>query len=344
MSPRYVPVLKTTDSELRAVKFLSADVKNDIMPLFELTRSRKTKALPEGSVSRRMHQLLEIYGSGKFILDVTTEEDLLNSEIISFFDEHDGYRHWIEFLRDNASEETIPCALYSEDGSKLNFCNQVQTLLNRHSKICIRGGVSDSNLVRQLYSWALEVADHSNIIIGGSVYFVARGMLPHAELETRQFITTVIGNTPPDMVFVSSSSYPKYVVEAGYGNDSEGEFRAFERDLTLSVQNALPNLPIIHSDYASVHPIRYNTSARGWVPRVDGVGDSLYAFRRYRDGDGGYARAAREVYSRLRSQMVDCWGTEQIRDAAVSGRLGGRSPSFWISVRVNQWITANVNA
>lgn len=344
MQPSYVPVLKTTDSELRAVKFLSADVKDNIMPLFELTRSRKTKALPEGSASRRMQQLLEIYGSGRFILDVTTEEDLLNSEIISFFDEDEGYRQWSDFLRDNTSDETIPCVLYSEDGSKVNFCNQVRTLLTRHKKICIRGGVSDSNLVRQLYMWALEVADYSKIIIGGSVYFIARGMLPNAELESRQFIASVVGNTPPSMIFVSSSSYPKYVVETGYGNDAGGEFRALERDLTLNVQNALPNLPIVHSDYASVHPIRYNTSARGWVPRVDGVGDSLYSFRRYRDSDGGYARAAREVYSRLRSQLVECWGTEQIRDAAIHGRLGGRSPSFWISVRVNQWITANVNS
>ncbi|PDT13962.1 hypothetical protein CO670_25395 [Rhizobium sp. J15] len=342
MSRKYVPVLKTTDSELRALKFLTSEIKSHILPAFELTRSRKTKGLPDGSATRRMEQVIEVYGRNNFILDLSTESDLINEEIISFFDQDDGYRNWINFLSGYAEYPIIPCALYEEDGTKADFCAQVSSLVSSFGKICIRGGATDAILIRQLMIWALEATSPDNIIVGGSIYFIPRGMLPNYEAIASQFIQDTVGNYAPHTLFVSSSAYPKYVVDTGYGTDSAGAFDATEFALTDNLVRRFPNLNIAHSDYASVHPIRYATNARGWVPRVDAITDR-YSFRRYREADGGYARAAREIYSASGTSLVECWGTDQIRNAALNGRLGGRSPSFWISVRINQWISRAVS-
>lgn len=335
----YLPVLRTSDAELRALKFLSDEVKSKIIPVFELTRSRKTKTSPDGSVSLRIKQVVEIYGRNRFILDVSTESDLINNEIISFFDQTNGYQNWVSFLSSILEVPIIPCALYEEDGSKANFCDQVRSLVSRFGYICIRGSATESDLLRQLIIWAREVASDEQIIVGGSLYFIPQGMLPNYELLAQRFVEDVVANNRPLMVFVSSSAYPKYVVESPYGNDVEGSFDALEIDLTEFLQSSFPNINMVHSDYASVHPIRYNTIARGWVPRVDAVTERKYQFKRYRDSDGGYLRAAREIYNRTRNSLVDCWGTSQIVDAAVNNRLAGRSPSFWISVRINQWIS-----
>lgn len=343
MTKKYIPVLKTTDSELRALKFLTSDVKNNILPVFELTRSRKTKSLPDGSASKRMEQLIEIYGRHEFILDVSTESDLINPEIISFFEQTSGYRNWINFLSGYIGSPITPCALYEEDGSKSDFCDQIRSIASNFGRVCIRGGASDSQVIRQLLVWALEVTSEDNIIIGGSIYFIPQGMLPNYELLAANFIRSTIGNYAPKTIFVSSSAYPKYVVDNGYGTDSEGSFDAVEFNLTDSLISNFPNLNVAHSDYASVHPIRYATTARGWVPRVDAITNHRYSFKRYREADGGYSRAAREIYASNRSNLAPCWGTDQIRDAATTGRLGGRSPSFWISVRINQWISRAIN-
>lgn len=38
---KYIPVIKTGESELKAIKNLTAELKSFILPLFELTKARK---------------------------------------------------------------------------------------------------------------------------------------------------------------------------------------------------------------------------------------------------------------------------------------------------------------
>jgi Beta protein len=97
-------------------------------------------------------------------------------------------------------------------------------------------------------------------------------------------------------------------------------------------------MAIVYSDYASVHPIRYPTPDGSWVPRIDVFQNGQFAFSRLRNQDGGYAAAAKIIVRNCGSTLPNCWGSDQIKQAA-SGTLPGKSPSFWISARINMWIT-----
>lgn len=336
---RYIPVLKTSDAELRAVKFLDRNVKEETLPLFELTRSRKTKSLPEGSAKKRLEQIFDIYGDNPFILDLCTEPELMNEEMLDFFDQSQGYKKWTDFLDLFTGAQITPCLLYEEDGDKEEFIKQAEILSNSFKRICIRGSYADALVIRKLYNWATEVVPEERIYIGGSVYFIPQGMLPNYELMGSQFLIDAIGNNAPAIAFVSSSSFPKSVGIGDYGDDQSGEFEALETRFTEALNARFLNINLVHSDYASVHPIRYQTKAYGWVPRIDGVLDGSFAFERYRQHDGGYLAAAKKLYANHSAELIDCWGSRQIVEAATKGKLGGRSPSFWISARINQWIT-----
>lgn len=144
----YHPNLKTSDAELRAIRHLSGEDKGRIRPIFELTRSRVTKSLPEGSLVRRLEQLLDAYGEFPYILDLCTQSELMNSETLNLFDESDGYRNWIQFLDDYAGMLVLPCLLYDDDGSKENFQAQAVELHKRYGHICLRISATDELALR----------------------------------------------------------------------------------------------------------------------------------------------------------------------------------------------------
>ncbi|MGY3233370.1 hypothetical protein ACVMAJ_000260 [Bradyrhizobium sp. USDA 4448] len=337
--PLYIPNLKTSDSELRAIRQLSAAVRERILPAFEITRSRVTKKLPRGSVSRRAEQLVEASAISRFILDVTTETDLMNEEMQAFFDEAGGYSRWRAFIASAFGSEIIPCLLYVDGGSEQDFRRQVEQLATKHEMVALRTSATDREDTLRLYRWALEVVPAERIIIIGSLYFLDQGLQQLYFDRARDFITTVIGNRPrPKALAFPGSSFPKTVGSPPYGQDDGGKFSAMEVPLYSELRTAYPQLPLVYSDYAAVHPIRYPTKGGGWVPRIDIHDQGSFAFSRLRQPDGGYAAAARNIVAQYGNRLPDCWGSDQIKLAAT-GAVPGRSPSFWISARINMWIT-----
>lgn len=335
----YYPNLKTTDSELRAIQHLDDSTKKNLLPIFELTRSRKSKNLPEGSLHRRMSQLIQNYGNFSFILDLCTEEALMNSETIELFDEYEGYKNWVEFLDTAESGVIIPCVLYIEDGSEEEFKKQASTLKNKYGKVCLRTSVSDDEDAPKLYRWLYEEIGPENIIVCAILYFIEDGadLIYRAKCET--FIRTVIRNNIPGTLLFPGSSFPRFVTDQDGCEDLEGQFEAREIKLESELISTHRNLPIEPSDFASVHPIRYETRGGNWIPRIDIFDGTFYSYNRARRGDGGYKEAAKNVNKSLLNKLPNCWGKSQIL-AAISGKVTGGSPSYWISVRINCWITA----
>lgn len=336
--PVYIPNLKTSDSELRALRHLSTEVRNRILPAFEITRSRITTKNPEGSVFRRAEQLIEACGMSKFILDITTETDLMNQEMEGFFDEAAGYAAWRDFLATSFGNEIVPCAQYVDGGGEQEFKRQIDKLVTHYGTVALRTSVSDRDDTRRLYEWALEVTPSQNIILIGSLYFLEQGHTSIYLDRCRLFLRDVVGNRPPKLLAFPGSSFPKAVGSGEYGEDGEGQFAAIELPLYKDLEKSFGNLPLIYSDYAAVHPIRYPTRGGSWVPRIDVVYDGHFAFSRLRNPDGGYAAAARAINGLYGKSLPECWGSEQIKLAA-HGTVPGRSPSYWISARINMWIT-----
>ena len=333
----YIPNLKTSDSELRALRYLTPAIKNVILPAFELTRSRVTAKLPEGSVVRRAEQLIENYGDSNFIIDLTTENDLLNEEMEKFFDERQGYANWRRFLQASFSGKVIPCLQFVEGGSELEFKRQVSELMQRYAKVALRTSVSDLE-ANELYRWAVEVAGEKDVTVIGSLYFLDQQSEDVYFDRCRRFLATVVGNKIPGAIAFPGSSFPKSVGTGVYGADDGGNFPALELPLFERLRTAFSNMPLVYSDYASVHPIRYPTRGGSWVPRIDIVQNGQFTFSRLRSPDGGYAEAARIIFTNYGRSLPDCWGSDQIKQAAT-GTVPGKSPSFWISARINMWIT-----
>jgi Beta protein len=134
------------------------------------------------------------------------------------------------------------------------------------------------------------------------------------------------------------SSFPKSVGVKPYGEDAEGKFSALELPLFASLKRTFPNMPLVYSDFASVHPIRYPTKGGSWVPRIDVFSGGEFAYSRLRAEDDGYVQAAKNIVKEFGPSLPNSWGAEQVKQAA-QGILPGRSPSFWISARINMWIT-----
>ncbi|MGC4026343.1 MAG: hypothetical protein QM744_15055 [Mesorhizobium sp.] len=326
----YYPNLKTSDAELRAVRFLDADTKRKINPIFELTRSRKTLLSPNGSLRRRMDQLVEAYGGGNFILDLSTEEDLMNDETISMFDETDGYANWRNFIIEFKNLNIIPCAMFVDDGNKENFNLQVKYIVDNFGSVCIRTSVLDEN-APQLYRWALEATSSQNILCCGITYFVDKKRAKNSEISCQEYLKNVVGNRPPKAILFPGSSFPRYVTEMDGCKDLEGEFQANELLLERELMQQFPNLPIKSSDFASVHPIRYQTSGGNWIPRIDIFDGMSFHYVRARRNDGGYGSAAQTLNRSLVSKLPDCWGKRQI-ESAMKGMITGGKPSFWFWV------------
>ncbi len=332
----YYPNLKTTDSELRALRNLSPDIKKKICPVFELTRSRKTKKTPSGSLSKRADQLKEAY-AGRFILDLCTEPTLMNDETLDLFDEDMGYSTWHKFLERNFGSEVIPCALYVEDGTKENFKAQISWIIAKYGRVCLRTSVADE-FISNLYSWTLEVASQDQVILCPILYYVPESELASAISACQYYISSVIGNRPPRELIFVASSFPRSVLDLPGCLDASGSFNAAEVTLEETLKTSFPNLPISNADFGSVHPRRYETKGGTWVPRIDYFENNTFRYSRFRQSAGGYLTAAMMIDTASIARLPRCWGTDQITQAKAR-RLPGASPSFWISVRINCWIS-----
>ena len=273
----------------------------------------------------------------RFILDLSTEEDLMNSETLSMFEEDDGYRNWLEFLTKHAGAHTIPCALYVDEGDKDQFQKQVTNIINKYGKICLRTSVVDE-AAPKLYRWITEVTRPDNVVTCGVLYYIEPKRISSYESWCQDYIQTVIGNRPPNVIIFPGSSFPRYVTDLEDCDDLEGEFEAREVTLEKDIQERFSNLPIERSDFASIHPIRYQTGGGNWIPRIDIFDGATFRYVRARRDDGGYDSAAQELDRKLVSRLPSSWGKKQI-ELAMAGTVTGGSPSFWISVRINCWIT-----
>ncbi|MBM7093131.1 hypothetical protein JTP67_32450, partial [Streptomyces sp. S12] len=76
----YIPALRTRDSELKAYEYLPSVVKAGLLPVFELTRSRRSKLNPDGSVMKTVERLIGLTADQPFIADVTSLDSQGNTE------------------------------------------------------------------------------------------------------------------------------------------------------------------------------------------------------------------------------------------------------------------------
>jgi len=357
----YVPIIKTGDAEIRGIENLSDDVKNTITPLFDLTRSRKSKNIKQGDIFRRLNRLEEAYGKRQFVLDLITEPHLMNEQIRDLQDNNNGYENWIDFLISLKEKfpKVIPTILISYKGAKSDkevydrVKKQIESMEKHFNSIAYRFPLEHERFENDL-SEICQVISGEKIICVIDAEFITQEK-SGIYSEKAKSVINELDSLSLGKIVLSATSFPRNPTE--FGEENYGEFR-LEECLFYENVNTVVQSELLYGDYATINPIRsLQAGGQGWVPRIDMPTESTifyYRSRRKKVEDEFkekfpvvYTRVARRMikddrYKEVKDMIGNCWGIEQI-ELAAKGDPQGLSPSFWISVRMNIHITLRRN-
>jgi len=331
----YFPILRTKDAELNGFAELSEKAKTALLPIFELTRGRRTKKDKVGDVNKRIDRILELVDGGRFILDLTTDPRASNKQIDNMLhDSGDGFKEWRTFLSNLNTKQCIPIIHYNPNALP-EVRRQIVELLKLHQHLAFRINSDNPEFINYVDQILAYIQDPKRLIL-----IVDAGFVAISQIEAHKTQLTTLINTLkrfPNKI-CAVSGFPSSVTR--YGADDTGNFRLAEVEIG---EHLVANTELrAYCDYSSIHPIPFEAFG-GWVPRVDFPLDRNCYYYRYREVDGGYEKAATDVLADdLFRTIAGNWGINQIRSAA-GGLPEGRSPSHWIAVRVNIHLTRQSN-
>jgi hypothetical protein len=353
----YVPIIKTGDAEIRAVENLNDDVKDDITPLFELTRSRKSKNVPRGDIIRRLNRLEEAYGNRQFIIDLTADPILANKQIEHLRDNRNGYRKWIAFLVSLKEDfpEIIPVIQISDENVKNEddyydrIKKQVGSLGGYFNLVAYRFPIEYDDFKGDLGAICQAISSDKIICVVDAEFITQEksGIYSTKAIDViKELEDFSLGN-----IALAATSVHRNPAE--FGGKKEGELQ-LEECLFYDTVNSAVEAELVYGDYATINPIRIlQAGGRGWIPRIDMPTEkTLFYYRsRKRQLEASYASAYTRVakrmikdkrYKKVKDKIDNCWGIEQI-ELAADAYPQGLSPSFWISVRMNIHITLRIS-
>ena len=356
----YIPILKTRTSEIKAVEHLNDNIKDEICPLFELTRSRKSKLFPEGDIYRNLENIKEKFGNNRpFILDVTTIEHLSNNQIETFLDSSDNYGKWVSFVLELKKHfpNLIPTVVSNDSEilpqkvNKDRYINQIKCLSDNFEFIAYRypADLGSNDCINDFETFQLNGIDLNKLIFiidHGHFQFITNSI--NRFLDSRKELTCNIIKKVTNSsyilsgIFVSAENFPQNPSILFSDHPSSVlPIGAYE------LYNKIGNLDIRYSDYATVYPDpTLQEGGRGWIPRIDLPTETYILSGRERRLPGeNYFRPYNDIAKQIVktkefdfiSKKYPCWGIEEIKKATISPT--GLSPSHWISVRVNIHIT-----
>ncbi len=354
----YVRIIKAGNAEIRGLGNLSADAKDRITPLFELTKSRKSKNKEQGDIFRRLNRLEQAYGKRQFILDLITAPYLMNDQIRDLQNNDNGYKSWIDFLvslKKKKFPKVIPTILISYEGAKNDkevyhrVKEQIESMKQHFNSIAYRFPLMHERFTNDLSEICQVMPAGKIICVIDAGFITQEGSGRYSEKAKR--VINELGGLSLGTIVLSATAFPRTPTK--FGEDDCGEFD-LEECLFYGKTKSKEYSGLIYGDYATINPIRSpQAGGQGWVPRIDMPTKSTifyYRSRRKKFEDESqekypvvYTRVARRMikdqrYREVKKKIGNCWGIEQI-ELAAKGRPQGLSPSFWISVRMNIHIT-----
>ena len=345
MKNSYCLLFKTGQAELRALENTKFD-KNNILPVVELTRGRKSKKDQIGKIEKRIDKIHKIFKNSKVCFDLTTSRDLSNEEIDELYDSSNGYSNWIDFLTDlNIGynfKEILPTILVDTEDPfiETNLKKQVENLSKYFSTIVYRNSIADDGCYEDIQLLQNIINDSGvNFIFILDCEYVPSGAHIHIAAKIKTRINKIRNIIPKVNFVVASTSFPRFVSDVG--KDPSDEFHLYELDIHKSVAKEFPD--VTYGDYGSINPIRNDEiiMARGWIPRIDiPTKDLIYYYRERRGKERSYSDTYIEVAQQVvrhkdfPSKLKNNWGIQQVL-SCLDYNTPGSSPNFWISVRMS---------
>ncbi len=322
----YFPALKTRSSELKAFSML--ENKDGILPILALTKSRISKNNPIGSIEKKMDELKEYFKDIHFILDVSIEESLINSEISDFLTPDNGFEKWVKFVKRYKKDfkNLIPCIHFIPDSSD-DVKKQILNLDEFETLALRLPGDEDLNEY-------LNVIDNRKKII-----LILDCLDKYNKLNLSNDVENFKG-----LIYLAST-FPKTLPE------NEGVIELKEQKYYLENLTS----KYCYGDYGCVYPVRYDMISRGWIPRIDipviNNDETVVYYKKHRTDENtnteeAYIKIAQKLWeneSIRKLNIIDNWGYKFFIDAAKYSTIFGKNPSFWISVRMNIYMSLTLN-
>lgn len=359
MDKKYALIVKTGESELKAVQYLNDTTLSSVFPIIELTRGRKLPqkkgdhSTPKYPFDKRLSSIKSIFKGQTVCIDLTSDVNLSNSEIDILYRADNGYENWVNFLlelkQESCFQNIIPCIILDVEDTNFqdNLLLQVQKLKKYFKKIAYRNNLFDENCYDDFTLLKNELKDIELIAIIDCGYVVTSSHNEFAQ-KVKARINNLRKLLDSDTRYIiTSTSYPRYISDIG--DDFSDTFKLVEQDIFSQVAEGNP-CNLIYGDYGTINPERNDTvaMARGWIPRIDvPLQNEIFYYRERRPtGVSTYSNTYRKVAalvlndSRFPGNLKDVWGVMQIRDCAI--KPPSTSPGFWISVRMNIHIEQQV--
>ena len=345
----YWPVLKTKDAELRGISNVSTETFSKLIPIYELTKSRISKNNPIGDISKRLEQIGKIQGDHPFVLDVSTDPAQQNPQIESLLSPSDGYLPWLETLLAYPNLNIIPTV-------HVNFDDDAD--LQNTQKFVENASAAFPHMALRLPA-SLEPNEYSEIInfispkLNGSTLLILldegciranskqKSLESIAELYAAAYDSLM--SIPNSSTFIAAiisicGSFPQSPAQEG-GNTEQGSFEILEHQLYRILRPSFTDLKF--GDYASVNINQREMRGGTFIPRIDFCTEDRFYYYRYPRQAGSYIKCAQKVINDPNYYNQGTWGDEEITNASQK-MPSGISPSFWISVRINNYITSRV--
>jgi hypothetical protein len=314
---------------------LSDATLDKLLPLVEITKSRRSKNNPGGAISKCTDRMLERLNGRSFIADLCGLRAFQNPEISTLLDPENAFENWTTFVRKEMPDSCIPVVHLTEPHSNLDFLTQAKR--TNRSMLAVR--------IPTEYPYLDELAASMSKLAENGIEIVALADASYVSWSSRKSAAEACAGVlravadAASILAPLSSSFPSSVMNKGLGGtDSYGELELSEVFISESIKNELAKRNVWHSDYSLTYPINVEGVVTNWVPRVDVPLDKSFYYYRYRRGNGGYVRAASEALLDSSFAPLPCWGEVNIREAA-EGSPQGMSPAHWIAVRINMHIT-----
>ncbi len=328
----YFPILKSRNSELKAYRELSNKYKKNILPILELTRSRISQKNKNGPVEKKMEEIITIFDSNRFILDLTTEETLDNEQIQEMLSSNNGYEKWVNFVNQYREKANfIPTIHYNPDYTD-DTIKQIQALDLNFQTLALRLNALDKD--NQKYLEKIKGYLYKCIVILDAEN-------QQKDFDFSKYIEPISHFKIKAIIYICSC-FPATIPIS-----NDGEIQKYDLGFNR-LDEKFPNA--YYGDYALTNARRYDMQARGWIPRIDipeiNNNKSWFWYCRYRvsdklDTEEAYIECAKKLHDKIGAcinKKTPSWGEKVFLDAK-DGYVAGRNPAFWISVRNNIYIS-----
>ncbi|PKF33376.1 beta family protein [Acinetobacter proteolyticus] len=344
----YYPKLRTRAAELKGLKHLTDNRKDQIIPLITAGKWPRATSFESG-----INKINEVFENRPFFLDLTDEYDTFTEEQTLLKSSSNNYQNWRNYVQ--RFPNALPIAQIDRHSSNLrDFVTQARLCEQEFGKVAfvINDYIRD---IEHVVSALSALDDVNNAITFIDSKYI-RNSYPAVLAANIQTINTIRNDIPEANISTLSTSFPSSL--ASFSNDANktrGVIDILERQL----HEELGGYEVAsYGDYASIHGIVYDNApdVMRWAARVDYPTEQYWQFERrpknsVANGSTGTAKsdfihAAQAIFeSNPHIAESDIWGEQMIFNTATNPEFDGIGfgPAAWISVRVNIHLSKQID-